>query len=659
MSQHSLDLEGGRLAPSLSDSSVALCFAHVSAQTSSGYTILADVSGRVPRGKMLAVMGPSGSGKTSLLDILARRNTTTVDGRIWLDGITPRDGKQIRNHVRYVQQEDALIGALTVRETLLFASKLGSSTSASRLTQATSLDHYQNVDSVIARLGLSDQANTKIGTPIQRGLSGGQKRRVSVGEKLVANVRGDDSDSAVVLVLDEITSGLDAVAAYEVVSRVKEFAAATGMIVVASIHQPSTATFTLFDSLMLLSQGKQVYFGPVNQVPDYFAKQGLVIPNNYNPAEYLLEITNTDFLATKKRSGSARPDISGVSDRDHVAELSRAWQVSEEAILLETALCTTALKEHFDGDLPANGSRLSLLAILRSTYVQTVILVHRALIKAYRDILAYGVRVIMYLCLAILMGTVWLRLTPNQTTIQSYFNAIFFGSAFMSFMTVAYIPAFLEDLATFKKESHENMYGPAAFLLSNVIVGLPFLFLITFLFSVVEYWMTGFRSGGTAFFRFVMWLFLDLVAAESLVVLISSIVPIFVAALAITAFSNGLWMAVGGFLVQPNVLNKFWYYTFYWINYQRYVFDGMIFNEVEERSFSCAWSSDTGCSGCMYAATEVQAGVCEISGKTTLDARGYGGNYTGLWVGLVIAIAIAMRFLTYAWLTFRARRVGK
>ncbi|KAK9243337.1 P-loop containing nucleoside triphosphate hydrolase protein [Lipomyces tetrasporus] len=659
MSQHSLDLEGGHLAPSSSDSSVSLCFAHVSAQTSSGYTILADVSGRVPRGKMLAVMGPSGSGKTSLLDILARRNTTSVDGRIWLDGITPRDGKQIRNHVRYVQQEDALIGALTVRETLLFAARLGS-TSASRLTEGRSLDHYQNVDSVIARLGLSDQANTKIGTPIQRGLSGGQKRRVSVGEKLVANTGGDDSDSVVVLVLDEITSGLDAVAAYEVVSRVKEFAAVTGMIVVASIHQPSTATFTLFDSLMLLSQGKQVYFGPVNQVTDYFAKQGHIIPNNYNPAEYLLEITNTDFLATKERSGSAQADdISGVGECDQVAELSRAWHLSEEANLLEAALCTTVLKEQFDSDLPGNRSRLFLLAPLRATYRQTVILVHRALIKAYRDILAYGVRVIMYVCLAILMGTVWLRLTPNETTIQSYFNAIFFGSAFMSFMTVAYIPAFLEDLATYKKESHENMYGPAAFLFSNVIVGLPFLFLITILFSVVEYWMTGFRSGGTAFFRFVMLLFLDLIAAESLVVLISSIVPIFVAALAITAFSNGLWMAVGGFLVQPNVLNKFWYYTFYWINYQRYVFDGMIFNEVEERSFSCAWSSDTGCSGCMYAATEVGAGVCEISGKTTLEARGYGGNHTGLWVGLVVAIAVAMRLLTYAWLTFRARRVGK
>ncbi|KAK9385170.1 P-loop containing nucleoside triphosphate hydrolase protein [Lipomyces mesembrius] len=652
MSEHDLDLEFGQSTPIADGSSCSLCFAHISARTSSDRTILSDISGCVPRGNMLAVLGPSGSGKTSLLDILANRSTISVDGRIWLDGTTPRDDKQIRNRVRYVQQEDALIGALTVRETLLFAARLGR-TSASSPTDGGKRGLYQYVDGVISRLGLSEQANTKIGTPIQRGLSGGQKRRVSVGEKLVANIGGSDDNSCVVLVLDEITSGLDAVAAYEVVSRVKEFAEATGMIVVASIHQPSTATFTLFDSVLLMSQGKQVYFGPVNQVTGYFAKQGLIIPSNYNPAEFLLEITNTDFITTQERSSHLHLAKEFIGDGDQIDQLCRAWNVSEEAILLEAVLCKTASEEHLDRNLRYDMSRLGGFSGITITFRNTMILIQRAIIKGYRDILAYGVRVIMY--------RKWSRcshLSANETTIQSFFNAIFFGSAFMSFMTVAYIPAFLEDLATYKKESHENLYGPAAFLLANVIVGLPFLFLITVLFAVVEYWMTGLRSSATAFFRFVMWLFLDLIAAESLVVLVSAIAPIFVAALAITAFANGLWMAVGGFLVQPNVLNKFWYYTFYWIDYQRYVFEGMIFNEMELRSYSCPWTSQGGCSGCMYAATEVENGVCKISGKTVLEARGYGRNWTGLWAGLVIAIAIAMRLLAYAWLRFKARRVG-
>jgi len=118
-------------------------------------------------------------------------------------------------------------------------------------------------------------------------------------------------------------------------------------------------------------------------------------------------------------------------------------------------------------------------------------LVHRSFIKSHRDIVAYGIRIAMYLGLAIMMGTVWLRLSPTQSNIQAFTNAIFFGGAFMSFMAVAYIPAYLEDLAIYSKERANGLYGPTAFMLANFIVGIPYLFLITVLFSVVSYWLGG------------------------------------------------------------------------------------------------------------------------------------------------------------------------
>ncbi|KAK5183885.1 hypothetical protein LTR16_010056 [Cryomyces antarcticus] len=139
-------------------------------------------------------------------------------------------------------------------------------------------------------------------------------------------------------------------------------------------------------------------------------------------------------------------------------------------------------------------------------------------------------------------------------------------------MAVAYIPAYLEDRAIFVKERANGLYGPTSFIVANFITGLPYLFVITMLFSVVAYWLTNFRPTAGSFFSWVMWLFLDLIAAESLVVLISSIVPIFVVALAATAFANGLWMSVGGFLVTPGSLNVFWRYVFHYIDYQSYVF---------------------------------------------------------------------------------------
>ncbi len=156
----------------------------------------------------------------------------------------------------------------------------------------------------------------------------------------------------------------------------------------------------------------------------------------------------------------------------------------------------------------------------------------------------------MYLGLAILMGTVFLRLKSTQDDIQPFINAIFFGSAFMSFMAVAYVPAFLEDLHTFTKERANGLVGPLAFNISNFIIGLPFLFAIALIFSIVEYSLTDFRQNVNAFFMFTMWLFLDLVAAEALVVLVSVIFPVFVVALAVAAFANGFGCALMGFWYQ-------------------------------------------------------------------------------------------------------------
>jgi ABC-type multidrug transport system permease subunit len=135
-------------------------------------------------------------------------------------------------------------------------------------------------------------------------------------------------------------------------------------------------------------------------------------------------------------------------------------------------------------------------------------------------------------------------------------------------MAVAYVPAYLEDLSTFHKERANGLYTPLPFLISNFLIGLPYLFLITLLFSTITYWLCNYRPSGTGYITFVMWLFLDLVAAESLVVLVSSIFPIFVVALALTAFANGLWMSVSGFLISPKVINVFWRYWARYIDYQ-------------------------------------------------------------------------------------------
>jgi len=360
----------------------------------------------------------------------------------------------------------------------------------------------------------------------------------------------------------------------------------------------------------------------------YFGALGYEMPLEINPAEYLLDLINTDFVRE------------GDDSKARMEHIHTAWANSDDS---RTIKADIEAAQSGVGDPEKMLPDISKIKVEKqNAFVVPLVLLHRSWIKSYRDVVAYGIRIVMYLGLAILMGTTFLRLNTNQTDIQPFINAIFFGSAFMSFMAVAYVPAFLEDRATFAKERANGLCGPLAFTISNFLIGLPYLFLIALLFSVVEYWLSNFRPNANAFFIWVLWLFLDLVAAESLIVLVSSIFPVFVVALAVAAFANGLWMCVDGFLVPLTTLNVFWKYAFHYIDYQAYVFQGMLVNEFENRTFDCAGNAQSGYQ-CMYQSD--LASVGKIRGTAILDAFNYQTGREGEWIGIIIGIIVGYRVL--------------
>lgn len=156
-------------------------------------------------------MGPSGCGKTTLLNVLASRPTagSNVHGSVCVNGATP-SRTFFRQMSRFVEQEDALTGSLTVKETLYFSSRLSSTDSL------TKRERTARVNGLLESFGLHEQANTIIGTPIRKGISGGQKRRVGIASQLITAPK--------ILFLDEPTSGLDSAASFEVINYLKRVA---------------------------------------------------------------------------------------------------------------------------------------------------------------------------------------------------------------------------------------------------------------------------------------------------------------------------------------------------------------------------------------------------------------------------------------------------
>ncbi|XP_015417012.1 PREDICTED: ATP-binding cassette sub-family G member 2-like [Myotis davidii] len=242
--------------------------------------ILTNING-IMRPGLNAILGPTGGGKSSLLDILAaRKDPLGLSGDVLING-APQTAN-FKCNSGYVVQDDVVMGTLTVRENLQFSAAL-------RLP-STMKNHEKNerINMVIQELGLAKVADSKVGTQFTRGVSGGERKRTSIGMELIT----DPS----ILFLDEPTTGLDSSTANAVLLLLKRMSK-HGRTIIFSIHQPRYSIFKLFDSLTLLASGKMMFHGPAQEALGYFASVGHHCEPYNNPADFFLDVINGDSSA--------------------------------------------------------------------------------------------------------------------------------------------------------------------------------------------------------------------------------------------------------------------------------------------------------------------------------------------------------------------------
>ncbi|CAB1099471.1 ABC [Ectocarpus sp. CCAP 1310/34] len=438
--------------------------------------ILRGVSGAVESGQILAIIGPSGAGKTSLLDVLVGKISAgtkglDVTGDITVNGKVMSKSFFLEN-AAYVPQEDRLWSALTVRENLTFACKMYS-------PMMSREECNKRVGKVLARLGLEGCQHTKVvGNVFLRGTSGGQKRRTSIGVELVFQRK--------ILFLDEPTSGLDAASASEIMDLLSGLASDTGMIIISSVHQPSSRVFNSFDQVILLTMGQTAYFGPAVDSLDHFARLGHEPKGLVNPADYLLEITNSDF-----------------SDTNAVQRLADAWKETPACQVLDARL-------HAPASPPlAEGSKASWLSAL----LQLRALVVRAWMNSLRDPAVYALS--------------YYRVENTQEDILNRVFLIIWINAFNSSPGICKkhtdcFPKYVLDptlplhrtLVTLPQQN--GQYAVASFCIANAVVQAPFVLLIALCCSTPAYWITDMNDDPVRYLQFVVLMFLLLFVVESL-----------------------------------------------------------------------------------------------------------------------------------------------
>jgi ABC-type multidrug transport system ATPase subunit len=504
-------------------------------------TILNNISGRCAPGELTAIMGPSGSGKTTLVDLLADRiSSGDVTGDIELNG-EARVTKTFRAVTSYVAQEDSLLGSFTVLETMRMAAKL------SLPNSVTTKQIEARVDDVVEAMGLATCRHTLVGDIFRKGLSGGQKRRLSIAIELLSNPS--------ILILDEPTSGLDSSSAHSGMKYLLKLCS-EGKNVLCTIHQPSSLVYDMFTNVVVLSAGQTVYCGSRANIIPHFSALGFACPKYINPAEYFVNLVNTDF-----------------DDHVNVAKLVHAYAQSPVKRLLVDQLAAdrTTLQHLPDIELrPSSAMR------------QFGVLMYRNTLNNIRNPGIYWIRLFMYFCLSFMVGTMYLS-TNDDLTEEDLVPLLFYVQAFLVFMSVAVLPFFIEQRAVFARERANSSLSVVSYVCANFLATLPGIFLI----AVMSTALVVLLAGLNAFEYFLLNLFLSLVVAESMMHVIGSAVPHYIIGIALGAGVFGMFMLCEGFMVPRDSIPDYWIWGYY-LAFHSYSFESFVFKQFENEESEVA-----------------------------------------------------------------------
>ncbi|KAJ7168526.1 pleiotropic drug resistance ABC transporter [Mycena filopes] len=614
--------------------------------------ILDGFSGVVRPGEMLLVLGRPGSGCSTLLKTLANQTDEyhSISGAVHYDSLSPSEIRtRYRGDVQYCPEDDVHFPTLTVEQTLRFAARLRAPQAQARFE---SRDAY--VDSMVEILctifGLRHVRGTQVGDNAIRGVSGGEKKRVSIAEALATRMR--------IGAWDNSTRGLDASTALEFGRALRIATDVSRLTTIVSIYQASETLYSLFDKVCVLSEGRMVYFGPADQAREYFLGLGYVPQAERQ--------TTPDFIVsvTDPAGRVVRPGLTPAEDQARPrssAELAERFlasplmQTNVEDIAAYKDECaadderTRRYKESAKAE-HAKGTRRA------SPYTESLFMQARAVMLRRVQILL-GAKVPTVIMLAtfilqgVIVGSVFLNLPEATSAYFSRGGVMFFGLLFSALSSMAEIAALFAQRPIVLRQSKAALYHPFIEAVALTLVDMPITFATTSVFAILLYFMVGLQQTAAQFFIFFLFLFSMSVTMKA-----------FFRAIAAAFKSPAAAQSVAGIVLLALVI-----YTGYtipkssmigalsWITYinpLRYGFEGVVANEFHTLKGAC---SSLVPQGPGYENVSLENQICatvgSVAGQNFVDgnkfiAISYGYAYKHVWMNFGIVVAFGVAFIS-------------
>ncbi|KAF3959728.1 hypothetical protein CMV_015485 [Castanea mollissima] len=583
---------GGRALPTFLNFSVNIVegflnFLHILPSKKKHLSILQDVSGIIKPRRMTLLLGPPSSGKTTLLLALAGK----LDPDLKLSGRVTYNGHGMNEFVpqrtaAYISQYDLHIGEMTVRETLGFSARcqgvgsrydmlaeLSRREKEANIKPDPDIDIYMKAattegqeatvvtDYTLKVLGLDVCADTMVGDEMIRGISGGQRKRVTTGEMLVGPAKA--------LFMDEISTGLDSSTTFQIVNSLKQYVHILDGTAVISLLQPAPETYNLFDDIILLSDGYIVYQGPRELVLDFFESMGFKCPDRKGVADFLQEVTSRK----DQEQYWARKDVpySYVTVEEFAVALHSFH--TGRSIGDELSVPYDKSKSH-PAALTTNKYGVNKKELLKANFSREYLLMKR-------NSFVYIFKLSQLFLMGLIAMTIFLRTKMPRDSVNDggiYTNALFFTVITIMFNGMAEISMTIVKLPVFYKQRDLLFYPSWVYALPTWILKIPVTFLEVGVWVFMTYYVIGFDPSPGRFFKQYLLLLLVNQMSSALFRAIAAMGRNMIIANTFGAFVLLLLFALGGFILTKDDIKKWWIWG-YWISPLMYGQNAIVVNE--------------------------------------------------------------------------------
>ncbi|XP_035462776.2 ATP-binding cassette sub-family G member 5 [Scophthalmus maximus] len=575
--------------------------------------ILNDVSFHVDSGQIMGILGNSGSGKTTLLDAISGRigHRGTLLGEVFINGRKLKR-EEYQDCFSYVLQSDNLLSYLTVEETLTYTAQL-----ALRKHSADAV--RKKVSAVMAELSLSHVAHSVIGGRVFPGISGGERRRVSIASQLLQDPR--------VILLDEPTTGLDSMTANQIVVLLAELAR-RNRIVIVTIHQPRSELFRVFSRIAIMSRGELVFCGQPPEMVDFFSRCGYECPEYCNPFDIYVDYTSVDTRSSEREAAtfSRMHEITSSYQRSAIYQ-SMLGKIEQSLQREEKPAIPFKSKES-----PSGAAKLEVL--LRRT-ARNLSRDRMGVLMRLSQNLIYGLFVaffVMHLDNDVTKGAV-------QDRIGIIYQSVGASPYTGMLNAVALFPALR---AISDQESQDGLYSKWQMFLAYIFHILPLSILSVVIFTSFLYWTVGMHPDSLRFLCFTAVVMVPHIIGELLTVVLLGVVQDPNMVNTGVALLNIAGILVGsGFLRNTQQMPE----VFQWLGYltfQKYSCELLIVTEFHELEFTCNSSRPL-------------PGACPLTHGSQIIDEGYPGALSRYTLDFLLLYSFLPALLLLGMISFKIR----